>query len=115
MEQHEHEHAAESSTVPCQEVELTLEEKEEIYARAVRQARMKMALYLHAAVFAGVILLLLAINLWATPSVLWVQWPFLGWGIGLFLHWFLSTKLARIYERVKDDEIARQLEVRKPH
>ena len=114
MEQHEHEHkqAVNSSTDPCQEDELTLEEKEEVYARAVCRARMKMALYLHAALFVSVILLLAAINLSTTPRNPWVLWPFLGWGIGLLLHWFLSTKLAGIYESIKDEEIARQLEVR---
>ena len=114
MEQHEHEQAVDSNTDPCQEDELTLEEKKAIYARALCRARMKMALYLHAILFVGVILLLVVINLLTTPRNLWVVWPFLGWGIGLLLHWFLSGKLAGIYESIKDKEIARQLELRKP-
>jgi len=114
MEQHEHEQAVESNTDLCQQDEPTLEEKKEIYARALCRARMKMALYIHATVFVSVILLLIVINLLTTPGNLWVVWPFLGWGIGLLLHWFFSAKLAGIYENIKDKEIARQLELRKP-
>ena len=114
MEQHEHPEVIESSGDPCCENEFTLEEKEEIYAQAVRRARMKMAVYLHAALFVGVMLLLTAINLLTTPRTLWVLWPLFGWGIGLLLHWFLSAKLVGMYENIKDEEIARQLEIRKP-
>ena len=114
MKQHEHEQAVDSNTDPCQQDELTLEEKKEIYARALCRARIKMALYVHATVFVCVILLLAVINLLTTPRYLWVVWPFLGWGIGLLLHWFLSAKLAGIYENIKDKEIARQLELRGP-
>jgi len=112
MEQHEHEQAVDSNTDPCQEDELALEEKKEIYGRALFRARMKMALYLHAILFVSVILLLGVINLLTTPGYLWVVWPFLGWGMGVLLHWFLSARLAAIYENIKDKEIARQLELR---
>jgi hypothetical protein len=40
--------------------------------------------------------------------------PFFGWGILLFLHWLTSAKLVRIYERIKTEEIAKQLEHREP-
>ena len=110
MEQHEQ--AVDSNTDPRQEDELALEEKKEIYARALCRARMKMAVYLHATLFVSVMLLLTVINLLTTPRNLWVVWPFLGWGMGFLLHWFLSAKLAGIYENIKDKEIARQLELR---
>lgn len=103
-----------SSMDRCLEEELTPEEKECIYARASCRARKKMALYVHATVFAGVILLLVVINLLTTPRILWVVWPFLGWGLGLFLHWFRATKLAQVHENIKAEEIARELEHRRP-
>ena len=41
--------------------------------------------YIHAAIFALVLTGLLIINL-ATGSPWWVQWPLLGWGIGILGH-----------------------------
>lgn len=114
MDDHDHEHAAHLATGPALDDGLTDEDKEEIYMRALCRARMKMALYIHATGFAAVILLLAVINLLTTPRSLWVIWPFMGWGILLLLHWFVSSKLVEIYERIKADEIARQLEQRKP-
>jgi len=42
---------------------------------------------IHAIVFILTIALLLAINA-LTGAPYWVQWVVLGWGIGLFSHWF---------------------------
>lgn len=41
----------------------------------------------HAATFASVMTLLVAINLLVTPHLLWFVWPLLGWGFGLFSDW----------------------------
>lgn len=41
--------------------------------------------YIHLTAFVLVNLLLLAINI-LTASPWWVEWPFLGWGIGLLGH-----------------------------
>ena len=112
MDIHEHGQATDSSTDHGLKDELTPDEKEEIYARASRRARMKMGLYIHATVFVCVILLLVAVNLLTTPGYLWVLWPFFGWGLGLFLHWFSCARLVRAYRSIKTDEIARQLERR---
>ncbi|MDQ1256497.1 MAG: hypothetical protein QG656_1093 [Candidatus Hydrogenedentes bacterium] len=109
-----HEHAIDSNTDHAMKKEMTQEEKEEIYARAMRRARMKMSLYIHATAFTCVILLLTVINLLTTPSCFWVVWPFFGWGIVLFLHWLFSAKLVYVYERIKTEEIAKQLEHREP-
>ena len=49
-------------------------------------ARRKAGLYVHAAVFVAVNVLLIAINLITAPGGLWFQWPLLGWGIGLLAH-----------------------------
>lgn len=39
----------------------------------------------HLVIFVMTMLMLVVINL-VDHQVLWVQWPFLGWGIGLGLH-----------------------------
>jgi hypothetical protein len=114
MDNQEHEQVVDSSTDQRLQDELTLEQKEDIYTRALFRARRRMALYIHATVFALVMLLLVVINLLTTPRELWVMWPFFGWGIGLSLHWFFATKRVQIYEHIKVKEIARQLEDRRP-
>lgn len=40
----------------------------------------------HLAVYISVIALLAGINLLTSPGDWWVQWPALGWGIGLLSH-----------------------------
>lgn len=47
----------------------------------------KLGFRIHAIVFVPIIALLLVINL-LTGSPYWVLWVLLGWGIGLFAHWF---------------------------
>ena len=55
------------------------------YRTARRRVRLLRSFYIHALVFSAVMVLLLIINL-AVTRVWWVQWPFLGWGIGLSAH-----------------------------
>jgi uncharacterized membrane protein len=55
-------------------------------ARASQQAEAITGFYIHFAIFVFVIALLLAVNWFATPEVWWVQWAFLGWGIGVLAH-----------------------------
>jgi len=57
----------------------------EDYRRAKRRVRLLRSFYIHLMLYASVMILLLIINL-ATSPVWWVQWPFLGWGIGLAAH-----------------------------
>jgi len=90
-----------------------MEEMEEIYSRAVRNTRIRFSLYIHSLVFAVVMSILLVINL-MTSSYWWVVWPFFGWGLGLGIHWFAATKMVQMYDALKEKEIARQLDMRKP-
>lgn len=46
----------------------------------------KRGLFMHIAVYVVVMLFLLAINLSTYPTVLWIKWPLLGWGLGLAFH-----------------------------
>ncbi len=47
----------------------------------------KLGFRIHAITFVPTIVLLLIINLW-TGAPYWVLWVLLGWGVGLFCHWF---------------------------
>lgn len=51
-----------------------------------RVAKIK-GFFIHAAIFASVLLLLFVVNATSTGGW-WVQWVFLGWGIGVAAHAF---------------------------
>jgi hypothetical protein len=53
---------------------------------ALRQSDSVKGFWIHFIAFAVVMPVLLVINLVGSPSPWWVQWPFLGWGIGLIVH-----------------------------
>jgi 2TM domain len=52
---------------------------------ARRRVAAMQGFYVHAGIFAAVLALLAIINV-LTGGVWWVQWPFLGWGIGVLAH-----------------------------
>ena len=54
--------------------------------KAAKQVEAITGFYIHLVVFVLVMAVLLAGNWLATPDVWWVQWPFLGWGIGVLAH-----------------------------
>ena len=112
MDSHDQEQAVASAAGHGPRDTIELDEKEEIYTRALCRTRIRFALYLHVTLFVFVIILLSAINLLTTPQHLWVQWPFFGWGFALILHWFLGIRLLKFYDNIKAEEIARQLENR---
>ena len=56
------------------------------YATARRRAETKYFFLVHAAVYAAVMVLLIAINLVTSPGVLWFIWPMIGWGIAVAIH-----------------------------
>jgi 2TM domain-containing protein len=58
-------------------------------AKAAQMVEAMTGFYIHFVVYALVIVLLLAVNYFATPEIWWVQWVFLGWGIGVIAHWLL--------------------------
>ncbi len=61
-----------------------MDERQKI-ERAKRQVEALTGLYIHLTIFVLVMLLLLVINI-ATGTPWWVQWPFLGWGVGVLGH-----------------------------
>jgi hypothetical protein len=58
----------------------------EEYARARARAEAKYGFFVHAAVYAAVMLLLVVINLITSPGSIWFIWPLIGWGLAVALH-----------------------------
>ncbi len=82
----------------------------EAYQRAKKRVEAKMGFYMHLAVYIGVNILLIIINLITSPQHLWFIWPFFGWGIGVFFHGmsifvFSGRKFKGIKERMIEKEI----------
>ncbi len=88
-------------------------ENQEAYEKAKKRVEAKMGFYIHLAVYVGVNLLLIVINVATSPQYLWFKWPLLGWGIGLFFHGmsifvFSGRKFKGIKENMIQEEIKRQ-------
>ncbi len=58
----------------------------EEYERARGRAEAKYGFFVHAVVYAAVMLLLVAINMLTSPGTVWFIWPLLGWGLAVVLH-----------------------------
>ncbi len=52
---------------------------------ARRQVRAMEGFYIHAAVYALVCAILIAVNV-TSGGTWWAQWPIIGWGVGLLAH-----------------------------
>lgn len=64
------------------------------FQRARRRVHQLKGFYIHMTVFVGIMLMLLVINLVTSPGVWWVQWAFLGWGVGVIAHTLVVFGLA---------------------
>lgn len=56
------------------------------YAIARRRAEAKYRFFVHAAIYAAVMVLLVIINLVTSPGDIWFIWPLIGWGFAVALH-----------------------------
>jgi multidrug efflux pump subunit AcrB len=56
------------------------------YARARKRAEAKYGFFVHAAVYATVMVLLVIINVLTSPETIWFIWPLIGWGFAVALH-----------------------------
>ena len=88
-------------------------DNQEDYIKAKKRVEAKVGFYIHLAVYAGVNILLIVINLATSPQYLWFKWPLLGWGIGLFFHGmsifvFSGRKFRGIKENMIQEEMKRQ-------
>ena len=71
-------------------------------AKAAQQVEAITGFYIHLVVFALVMALLLVIN-WVTleDEIWWVQWLFLGWGLGVALHaWAVYGTTPQLHHQV---------------
>ena len=55
-------------------------------SKAAKKVEALTGFYFHLFVFVLVIVFLLVVNWLTSPDVWWVQWVFLGWGIGVVAH-----------------------------
>ncbi len=70
---------------------------------SVREART--GFRVHATVYAIVIPILATVNLLVVPQFLWFEFPMLGWGLGLGLHYVLG------YRRAAEQVVRHQAQV----
>lgn len=56
------------------------------YARARKRAEAKYGFFVHAAIYATVMVLLVIINVLTSPGAIWFIWPLIGWGFAVALH-----------------------------
>jgi hypothetical protein len=61
-------------------------ENQEAYQKAKKRVEAKLGFYIHLAVYVGVNILLIVINLLTSSQYLWFKWPLIGWGIGVLFH-----------------------------
>ncbi len=86
-------------------------EKEEAYQKAKKRVEAKIGFYIHLAVYVGVNILLIIINLITSSQYLWFKWPLIGWGIGVFFHAlavFAFTEGSSIKERMIQKEMQKE-------
>ena len=88
-------------------------EDQEAYQRAKKRVETKIGFYIHLAVYVGVNILLILINLSKTPEYLWFRWPLIGWGIGIFFHGmsvfvFSGGKFEAAKEKMIQEEIKKE-------
>ncbi len=58
----------------------------EDYERARGRAEAKYRFFVHAVVYAAVMVLLVVINMLTSPGTIWFIWPLIGWGLAVALH-----------------------------
>jgi hypothetical protein len=89
-------------------------ENQEAYQRAKKRVEAKIGFYIHLAVYGGVNILLIVINLFTSPHYIWFKWPLMGWSIGLFFHGmsiyvFSGKKIKGIKEKMIEKEMKRDV------
>ncbi len=89
-------------------------EDQAAYQRAKRRAEAKIGFYIHLAVYVGVNVLLVVVNLSTSPQYIWFVWPLFGWGIGLFFHGmsvfvFSGKRFRGIKEKMIQEEMKRDM------
>lgn len=80
------------------------------YAKARARAEAKYGFFVHAGVYAAVMILLVFINLVTSPDAIWFVWPLIGWGFAVVLHGvrvFLLADKNVVIEKLTERELRR--------
>lgn len=80
------------------------------YAKARERAKAKYRFFVHAGVYAAVMVLLVVVNLVTSPRVIWFVWPLIGWGFAVVLHGvgaFLLADKNVVIEKLTEHELRR--------
>ena len=83
-------------------------ENQKDYQRAKKRAVAKYGFYRHLGTYTAVGILLVVINLSASPEYYWVKWPLMGWGIAVLFHGmkvFFFPEESVIIEKMIEDEM----------
>lgn len=64
----------------------TIEQKK--YEKAHKKVQEIKGFYVHLMVYVLVIPMIVFVNLEFVPGFHWFWYPMMGWGLGLFFHWF---------------------------
>ena len=77
---------------------------------AFNQVRKLKGFYIHLAQYVLVVALLAVINALTTPNRWWVQWVVMGWGVGVFFHWFqISERFSLFGSKWEKDQVEKRL------
>jgi hypothetical protein len=88
-------------------------ENQAVYEQARKRVEAKIGFYIHLAVYVGVNVLLIAINLITFPGYFWFKWPLMGWFIGLFFHGMsVFVFSGRRFREIKEAMIQEELKKR---
>jgi len=72
------------------ELNMTTSQELEEYKKAQKKVAQIKGFYSHLIFFICANLVMLFINLKYSPEYLWFLWPFLGWGVSVFIHAILT-------------------------
>jgi hypothetical protein len=84
--------------------------QQDAYAKARERAKAKYRFFVHASVYAAVMVLLVLVNLVTSPRQMWFVWPLIGWGFAVALHGarvFLLADKNVLIDKMTEQELRR--------
>lgn len=83
--------------------EISLEDYKKAYREVLIQSERRV-FKIHLTAYLVINSFLLIVNLLFTPGKYWVQWPILGWGIGVVFHYIKAVR------RIEGDLIKKEVQ-----
>ena len=85
-------------------------DRAEAYRRATERVRARLAFAGHTGLLLAVAILLLIVNLVASPGFIWFHWPVIFWLLALALHaWTVFGPGLQVIEHWRERETTREL------